>query len=440
MSLNIKKSSLISGALVPNEGRIIPRTKPFLKHRDEFIKMAHNFEPTKYLGHLLGSSGVLKPTIHNLKCWLQNVSRSALKPDQKLAITKIYVIPKVLYGLQQPGVTSRILREADRLIKHHIKHFLHLNIHTPDAAIHAKVRDGGLGVTQLRGAIPTIYLGRLRSLLGRESDPCINFIMQTDQVRNLMHRLENLVGEKPHQIYWADMIKSGPLTTGLELAADDSASRSWIDKKPTGWSGRDYTRAVQLRSANLPTAGLPSNPPDQRQCRAGCNKVESLCHVLQGCPATHWERITRHNHIAKKLAAHCRTKGWSVSEEPHVRHTDGTLFKPDLIATKGQDVVVSDVQVVWEGAIHPAQQHLNKRRKYQDDAKFQETIDKMFPGKNIIHEPLTIGARGTWPRCNQPTEDLFRLDNHFKSSCVAATLKFGSSIHAAFGRTAWRRR
>lgn len=80
-----------------------------------------------------------------------------------------------------------------------------------------------------------------------------------------------------------------------------------------------------------------------------------------------------------------------MSGEPHVRLTDGTLFKPDIIATEDQDVVVSDVQVVWEGAIHPAQQHLNKRRKYQDDAKFQKTIDKMFPGKNIIYEPFTSG-------------------------------------------------
>lgn len=138
-----------------------------------------------------------------------------------------------------------------------------------------------------------------------------------------MHRLEDLIGDRPHPIYWA-IIKTGPITSGLELASDDSASRVWMDKKPAGWTGRDYTRAVQLRTANLLTAGLPSNPLDQRQCQAGCNKIESLsCHVLQGCKATPWDRITRHNHIVKKMTALCRSKGWSVSEEPHIRHTDG---------------------------------------------------------------------------------------------------------------------
>lgn len=94
------------------------------------------------------------------------MSKSALKPDQKLAIIKTYVVPKVLYGLQQPGVTGRIIREADRMVKFHIKQILHLNIHTPDASLHARVIDGGLGITQLRGAIPSIYLGRLRTLIG----------------------------------------------------------------------------------------------------------------------------------------------------------------------------------------------------------------------------------------------------------------------------------
>lgn len=121
MNLNVRKSSLISEALVPGEGRIIPRTKPFITHKGQTIKMAHNFEPTKYLGHLLGSSGMLKPTIHNLRQWLHNLNRAPLKPDQKLQLLKTYVVPKVLYGLQQPGITARTLREADRMIKYNVR-------------------------------------------------------------------------------------------------------------------------------------------------------------------------------------------------------------------------------------------------------------------------------------------------------------------------------
>lgn len=225
---------------------------------------------------------MLKPTIHNLRQWLLNISKAPLKPDQKLAISKTYVIPKVLYGLQQPGITGRTLREADRLIRYHIKSYMHLNVHTPDAALYAKIRDGGLGITQLWGAIPKIYLGRLLKLLEHDNDNCLQFVIQSEQIHRLMTRMQDLAGETPHNIKWAEAIKNGPLTSGLKAAVDDHASRAWLEQKPQGWTGRDFVRAVQLRTANLPTAGIMSNPPDRRRCRAGCNKVESLSHVLQG--------------------------------------------------------------------------------------------------------------------------------------------------------------
>lgn len=38
MCINIGKSALISGALVPGEGRIVPRTKPFINHKGQPIK------------------------------------------------------------------------------------------------------------------------------------------------------------------------------------------------------------------------------------------------------------------------------------------------------------------------------------------------------------------------------------------------------------------
>lgn len=96
--------------------------------------------------------------------------------------------------------------------------------------------------------------------------------------------------------------------------------------------------------------------------------------------------------------------------------------------------MVSDVQVVWEGLITPSLQHDNKRAKYRDDPKFVQALEAQFPGKTVVHEPLTLGARGIWPRCNKSTEDIFQVDKSFKNSCVAAVLKWGCSVRAAFGR------
>lgn len=161
MKLNSGKCSLISGGLVPRAGKIIPRAKPFLNYGGADIRMITDFERAKYLGHQLGASGIRKPTIMNLQKWLNNIARALLKHDQKLAAIKTYVIPKLLYGLQQPKITGKILREADMLTRYHIKKILHLNVQTPNSALYAKIKDGGLGLINLKGSIPEIFLKRL---------------------------------------------------------------------------------------------------------------------------------------------------------------------------------------------------------------------------------------------------------------------------------------
>lgn len=70
---------------------------------------------------------------------------------------------------------------------------------------------------------------------------------------------------------------------------------------PRYWSGWDYTRAIKLKCNMLPTLGIPSNPPAKRRCRGGCQKTESVSHVLQQCPVAHWKRINRHDRICNHI-------------------------------------------------------------------------------------------------------------------------------------------
>lgn len=228
------------------------------------------------------------------------------------------------------------------------------------------------------------------------------------------------------------------MTAGLELISESAASRGWIGCRPRGQSGKDYIKAVQLRTANLPTAGMASNPRESQSCRAGCNKRETICHVLQSCPATHWPRIRRHNEIAKKIVTHCRKQNWQTEDEPHIRHPDGTLFKPDIIIHREEITVVADVQVCWEGETSLVAAHERKRAVYNNN-KFIEDLKKTRPNlKTIKFAPFTIGARGIWPRCNDETSDLLALPKVLQNSCFHSVLKWGPSIHAEFGKTVWR--
>ena len=105
----------------------------------------------------------------------------------------------------------------------------------------------------------------------------------------------------------------------------------YITQPPSCWSGEDYIRAILLRLNLLPCKGIPSNPPNERHCRTGCQKVESVSHILQNYPMTHWDRIKRHNYVVKRLINAAHKHRWKATLEPHIRGSDQILKKPDII-------------------------------------------------------------------------------------------------------------
>lgn len=282
----------------------------------------------------------------------------------------------MLYGPQTSRITKQILKNADRLIKSFAKQALHLNIHTHDAALHAKTKDGGLGITELTTTITQIFLKRIQNLHSNTNDLPLQEALASQHNSRLTTRLQIMCENTTN---WRQRVEEAAYLNGIQTANDDQASRSWVMFPPNGWTGKDYVKAIQLRNNNLPTAALPSNPTEARTCRAGCNKQESLSHVIQQCPVTHWPRINRHNEVVKKIARYCRQSGLEVVEEPHVRHEDGTLYKPDLaIWTNPSNIEIVDVGVNWEGNVSLEQTRIAKKNVY-DHQKFREAANKKWP-------------------------------------------------------------
>lgn len=233
----------------------------------------------------------------------------------------------------------QLLKGADRLFRNSIKKILHLNTHTPDACLYARLRDGSLGVPELSKVIPFTMSNRLNNLKKRTDDLILQAAFSTNTLTSTMTRLTRIAPDiDPYQTH-KEFIGSSSMTKGLEQVSEDESSRSWISNPPAQWSGRDFVRAVQVRSHNLPTAALPYTPAAQRSCRGGCQKPETISHVLQSCPITHWQRIRRHDEIARKLA-NFTTKKWPTEYEPHIRHTDSTLYKPDVIVHTNNQISI----------------------------------------------------------------------------------------------------
>lgn len=436
MEINTSKSHTMSSVFT--KGNSVSRTEPIFCINKRLLPMVNHLNSIKYLGHHFSTTGALKPSLAALPSWLLNLSRAKLKPSQKLNILKNYMIPRLYYALQTPKITAKTLKECDTLIRKSVKQILHLNHHTPNQYLHADVKDGGLGITNLRLVIPHVFLGRMEKLLNH-SDETTKLLLRNPTTSSLRDRLRRIAPTGTPAAFWREEVSNSTFSRGLEASIEDAASRSWLYQPPYGWSGGDFVRAVHLRTGNLATVGIMSNPPAQRTCRGCVQCNETICHVLQRCPVTHWPRIHRHNAIVKKIAKHSRGRGWRVEEEPHVRHTDGRLYKPDLaIHISNSQVLITDVQVAWEAPRTLAETWDQKRAVY-DNYHFRSAAAKRWPAKQLLFSPLIVGARGICPRANAQTAQLLHLPKQAKSKIVNLCIQWGVSIHRSFMGNIWRR-
>ena len=92
-------------------------------------------------------------------------------------------------------------------------------------------------------------------------------VMASPYVTMVRERLESVIGPEAPSNLWRQNLIRCPFTTGLGVASDDAASRSWVDYQGKGWSARDWVSVVHLRTANLLTLGIPCNPVHIRGCR-----------------------------------------------------------------------------------------------------------------------------------------------------------------------------
>lgn len=116
----------------------------------------------KYLGHMFGASEVEKPNITNLCRWLHLVGVAPLKPDQRMEVVSTFVIPKLLYGLQDNRVTPPVLIWL-----------------RPRQTIYCA---GDLGIAELSRTLPFQLLGRYNKLLEKTRDPHVSRVLQTDRM------------------------------------------------------------------------------------------------------------------------------------------------------------------------------------------------------------------------------------------------------------------
>jgi len=437
MSLNANKSVALSINVNKGNKHMYTLSRPVFFVDGQPLAQCQPGSFFKYLGKRYGDIGQGGRTCEGVKSQLARVEKAPLKPHQKLELIKVFLIPRHVDSLQHLTVTLKVLKETDKLIRMSVRRIFHLNRTCQDAFIHAAVADGGLGVLAMHKHVPAILLGRVQKLR-QEGTQLSAATLQTSTVVQLQEKLLRWCGDNINGRIirggWAEELQSGYSGNGLNQGRQCRQNGDWIANPPTFWSGRDISRAVQLRGNLLPTRGVPSNPPAERLCRAGCGRSESLSHVLQRCYSVKPERIRRHDHLVAYLARVGREGGWTVEVEQRIRARNGLLRIPDLIFAKDDRVVVSDVSVSWEGPDSLRDAGDNKVAIYSDP-HFTEAVRRRFPEKTILVAPLIVGARGIFcPRTNAPLCNALALTDKHKKDIITRTIMGSLIIHSNFSR------
>lgn len=435
MLLNTNKCVSLSVSVVPGRKQLYAATTGRFYTGGNVIQPLTPGDFFKYLGTKIEWTGGTRPEIYQLSTYLNRIRKAPLKPDQKLFILRFHLLPRFLYRLQTPRTTWGLLSQFDRSVRKFARTILHLNRTCADAYIHAPVREGGLGIMSFRHSIPSIMRNRFISIINN-ADVVTAKLLSTEWASKFWERLEGWVrrnGSTRREINGklSEALQESYSGNGLYQGRDCPASHSWLYWAPRQWTGGDYVKAIQLRGNLLPTMGIPSNPPDQRYCRAGCQRTESLSHVLQKCPAAHHPRIRRHDRICNTLTQMAAKKGWIVESEPRIRTQEGVLRKPDLLFLKDNEVVLCDVAVAWEGPDGLRRTHDHKVA-YYGETTFVQALQTRHPSKTITITALILGARGTYPSCNATIEKKLLLTKTDIKRLTQDTINGSILVHSAF--------
>ena len=443
MEVNVRKCNALQFVKVPTAKRTAVDTRPMFRICGQPVACLSVESQLKYLGLTFDSKGSVHPGPANLQQLLERLRRAALRPWQKLHLLKANLLPRLFHSLQNPAISLKSLKFLDTLVKSFVKAVLHLPKTTPDAFLYARVKDGGFGIPKIALAIPSIYRRRLEKL-EEKGDRYVQAALGSQAMQQLLARLRKFSRGVTTAVSYQRRLQHelGETALGGGVAFTSTANgSSWVQAPPPSWKGGDYIKAVQLRCGLLPTRGPPYvRNPELYVCRnVSCARKgvrESLYHVLQRCPVTHWARIERHDALCALLQRDLTGKGYKVRPEPRYR-VGGELLKPDLVAISpdGRTAYILELTVAYEvkGSVRKA--FTIKAAKYVpivDKVKGECEVERV----RIV--PYVVGARGGEHPANRGFLGELGLDLGIQRSLACVALRYGSMIHRQFMSAAWR--
>lgn len=196
---------------------------------------------------------------------------------------------------------------------------------------------------------------------------------------------------------WTGRLYSTVDGAGLSHCQYLPQANRWIREPTRLLSGRDFVNSIRLRINALPSRSRTARGRAEidRNCRAGCQRPETLHHILQQYHRTHRPRIARHDAVVKYMKRNLENRVYQTTIEPILRLPNGTTAKPDIVACKDGTVWILDTQVRTDGDLDAFDSE--KARKYdREDLKI--LLRHRFWAMNTKFCGITLSWRGVWSK------------------------------------------
>ena len=317
-------------------------------------------EVQQYLGVPLSPMRTRADVAGKLQDGLGNITRAPLKPQQRMYLLKINLIPCLFHQLVLTSCTKKYLKWLDRMIRASVRTWCKLPHDTPTAFFHSHICDGGLGIVTLEHQIPLLKIKRI-ARLWTSDDPVIVQMLTMESAEFLLARQTEptcylgvqLVSKEGLRAALADDLHSHVDGRGLRQSSEVVPHQhQWVADASVPLCGASYIGALKVRGNLLYTAVRAARGrPGASVAYDACGRPESLGHILQVCPRTHASRISRHDRIVEIVKAAAAKVGWQCAREPAIPTTAG-LCKCDLVFHHPDRITyVPDVTIVADHAV-----------------------------------------------------------------------------------------
>ena len=304
----------------------------------------------------------------DLQDQLIHVTQAPLKPQQRLHILKVHLIPGLQFRMIFQRTSGTLLKRMDRSIRAAVRKWLILPGDLPIEAFYANIEDGGLQLPNLRYGLPIAKVTRLKKM-DDSADPLVRKLTKVEPTKTKLRTALKMCQYRGERFERHDALKAkmgeALWTTcdgkGLKTEPGQVRRRDFklLKEGDTPLFSKHFLAAWSVRLNTLVTPcrknrGGRVDEVDRFRCdKCGSRSFATLGHISQSCAKTHGLRVQRHDRVVKQIIkALERCEGvLEVRKEPRLKPIEKPLLVPDILVRTVDQVYIVDVQVISDAGV-----------------------------------------------------------------------------------------